>query len=1099
MKKYPEFKKIILFKSLLIGLLALTSSNVFSINSQVQITSTNFNQLSETDGISSARSQIKKVVGTVIGPDGAPLPGASILIKGSAKGTISDSDGKYAVTNIPDNAVLVFTFIGMETMEIPIKGRSLVNVKMVDQKSRLDEVVVTALGIKRAEKAIGYSTQQVGGAKMAASGNLNAASSLSGEVAGLTVSNPTGMFQTPSFSLRGNTPLIVVDGIPVETDFFDISSDNIENINVLKGTAAAALYGSRGKNGAIMITTKTAKKEGLEVSITSKNMFTAGYTLFPETQSKYGSGSHGEYEFWDGEGGGKSDDDMEWGPKLDVGNYAAQWNSPIRDKVTGETIDWWGSVTGTKYDDKSRYERVPMEMVSHDNLRDFLQEGFITNNNVSIAYKGKQASFVLEGQYAHQRGQAPTTSLNTGGINFNSTVNLTQKITLKSTFGYNIVSSPNYPDYGYHPSNYIYTIVEWMGADVNGNDLRAHQWVPGMEGYRQANYNYAWYNNPYFAIMQSKHTEKRNVFNGQVRLDYQIMPGFNIMGRASVREKDKLTENKIPKSYMNYGDSRDGDYKVWNVRQTNVDADVLATYKKEFLNHFAFTVNAGSSIFYRDYRNDYISTDGLTIPGIYSITNSTGPIITFDSDEPEWGARYQKEIRSVYGSANLDFSKYAYLTVTGRNDWSSTLAKENNSYFYPSVSLSTVVSDYITMPQMINFLKLYGSWTTVSSDLDPYQIIQVYSKLEDWGSTTMVEYSNSLVNYNIKPQKTTSSELGLSTAILRNRISLDVTYYHALDENQILDMEISQASGFGSRKINGNVYTTNGWEVMAGFKPIQRTDFKWSTTLNWSKKITRLTSIYGGEEYYGYLKLGDRIDEYFGTVWQHSADGQLIVDATGMPIKDSFARSVGHMDPDGRFGWQNTFKYKDFTLNFNLDGAYGGIIYSRLSGKLWWGGKHINSTKYRDEEYSTGNAVYVPDAVTVTGGSVTYDSYGNVISDTRTYEKNTLAVDWQSWCQNYPYRALVTAKQDSYFANIYSRSYVKLRYLGLTYNLKKALSLNRRNRPISDLSVTLYGNNLFMLAKAKYIDPDISGDNSNDDGSADPTARYVGMSVNVKF
>lgn len=1034
------------------------------------------------------------IQGVVRSSGGELLPGVNVLVKGTMNGTATDANGHFSI-NAGTESTLDFSFIGFQPLEVTLNGKRSLEVTLKEENERINEVVVTALGIKAEKKRLGYSTQEVEGRQLSAPGNLNAASSLSGQVAGLTVSNPTGMFQAPSFKLRGATPLIVLDGVPVESDFYDISSDNIESVNVLKGTAASALYGSRGKNGAIMITTKSAKREGLEITFATKNMATAGFSAFPKTQHQYGSGSKGAYEFWDGQGGGKSDDDMEWGPKLDVGNEAAQWNSPIRDKVTGETIPWWGDVQGTKYDDKSRYERVPMPLVSHNNLKDFLREGFITNNNLSIAYKGKTASFVVVGQYGYQRGQAPTTALSTGGLNFSSTFNISSKLTLDANLDYNAVVSPNYPDYGYHPSNYIYTFVEWMGDDVSGRDLKAHQWVPGLEGYRQANYNYAWYNNPYFAIMQAKHKENRNVVTGMVRLNYKLSDHFNLMGRVSVRDKDQLTQNMIPKSYMNYGDSRAGDYKVWNIRQTNVDADALATYKDDLFDNIHLTVNAGASVFHREYRNDFESTDGLTVPGVYSLTNSTGPIIVFKSGNSVWGARNKKEIRSLYGSVNLDFDKYAYLSITGRNDWSSTLNMGNNSYFYPSVSLASVISNYIELPKSIDFLKVYGSWTTVSSDLDPYQIQQVYSKEESFGSTTMVSYPSVLVNPNIKPQKTTSLEFGISSSLFR-RVSLDLSYYHSLDENQILNMDISQASGFNQRKVNGNEYTTNGFEIMAGIKAIQSKDFGWNFKLNGSHRVKKLTGIYGGEQYSGNLKKGDRADEYYATVWQRSADGKLIVDATGQPIKDSYKRSVGHLDPNWRFGWENTFHYKDFKMDVNIDGALGGVINSRLISKLWWGGKHVNSVKYRDAEYASGEAIFVPDAVVVTSGSVTYDVHGNVVSDTRQYKDNTLAVDWQSWCQNYPYRAVVTSKQDEFFANTFNRSYIKLRHVAISYDCHNLL---KKNGFIKDMSVSVFGNNLALLSNVPGIDPDISGDSGSDDGASDPTARYVGMGLNLKF
>lgn len=1031
-------------------------------------------------------AQSVKVTGVVTDKDG-PITGATVKVKNTSNGVITDINGRYSIeTSI--GSKIVFSFIGYDTVEKEIVNNTPVNVTLTDNSQRIDEVVVTAIGIKQQKRKIGYTTQQVNGDVLNATPDLNVGSALTGQVSGLLVTNPTGLFQAPSFNLRGNTPLIVLDGVPVETDFYDISSENIESINVLKGTAASALYGSRGKNGAILITSKSAKKKGVEINFSTNNMMTAGFAVLPKTQHQYGSGSNGKYEFWDGADGGISDGDMTWGPKLNVGTKIAQWNSPIRDKVTGEQISWWGDVKGTQYDDKSRYERVPIDWVSHDNLKDFLETGFVTNNNISIAYKGDKARFFVTGQYAFQKGQVPSTKLHSGGINFNSTFDLAKNLQLDANLSYNKVISPSYPRYGYGPRNHMYTIVVWMGDDVNGKDLKNHKYVPGQEGYRQANYNYAWYNNPYFAAEELQQSENRDVVNGQLRLNYQILPNLNIQGRAAMRQNTTLQEMKVPKTYMNYGDSREGDYKVWNNRQTNVDADLLATYTKDLTSDILFTLNAGTSMFYREYRQDYQSSDGLIVPFVYSIKNTQGPAITD-------GNRSEKSIRSVYGSVNLDFYKYAYLTLTGRNDWSSTLAKGNNSYFYPSVALSTMVSEYVKLPKVIDYLKMYGSWAVVSSDLDPYQIISTYNKDTSYGSAPSVSYPSSLVNYYIKPQKTTSWEAGLSTALFRNRITFDLTYYHTIDENQIIDLNISKASGFGTRKVNGNQYTTNGWEVMANVQPIKNKDFQWDLSLNWSKSVKKLTDIYDNQKKFGNLKLGDRADAFYGSQWQKSAEGKVILDKNGMPTKDAYNQYLGHLDPDFRFGIQNTFRYQNFSLSVDVDGAYKGVIYSVLSEKLWWGGKHPESVEYRDEQYAAGHAVYVPDGVVLTGGELVRDIDGNVLSDTRTYTQNTTAVDWQQWSQNYPYRAYVSTKENKKFANVFDRTFVKLRRVALTYDFSKVLS---KNSPVKGLTATVFGSNLAVWKKVPFVDPDFTG-NNNDGGANDPTARYFGVGMNVRF
>lgn len=1026
------------------------------------------------------------VSGTVSDESG-PLVGASVTVKGSNAAAATDADGHYTIKASEGNT-LVFSYVGYDTAERRVGRDKTVNVTLKENIQAIDEVVVTAIGLRQQKKKLGYTTQQVTGETLSSTPQMNVGSALTGQVAGLTIANPTGIFQAPSIKLRGNAPLVVLDGVPVETDFYDISSDNIESINVLKGTAAAALYGSRGKNGAILITSKSAAKKGVEVTFSTNNMVTAGFAVLPETQHEYGSGSNGKYEFWDGADGGISDGDMTWGPKLNAGLKIAQWNSPIRNRQTGEIIPWWGDVKGTQYDDKSLYERVPTDWVSHDNLNDFLQTGFVTSNNLSVAYKGEKSRIFLTTQYAYQKGQVPSTRLQNGGLNLNSSFDLSDRLTLDANLGYNKVLSPSYPRYGYGPRNHMYTIVVWMGDDVNGRDLRDHLYVPGQEGYRQANYNYAWYNNPYFAATELKQSEERDVTNANLRLNYELFPGLNLQLRGAMRNNIALATMKSPKTYMNYGDSRAGDYKVWNTRKSNYDTDFLLSYTRDLAPGLLLTANGGGSMFYRTYRQEYQSTDGLIVPWVYSINNSQGPVMAT-------AYREAKSIRSLYATVNLDLWKYAYLTLSGRNDWSSTLATGYNSYFYPAVSLSSMVSDYVKLPSFMDFLKVYGSWASVSTDMSPYEIMATYSKGTSWGSTQSVSYPGSLVNPYIKPQKTTSTEAGISTSFLNSRIGIDVTYYHSIDENQIINLSLSQASGFDSRKVNGNKYTSNGLEIMLNTKPVVTRDFAWTSNLNWSTHEKRLTEIYGGAQTYGDYKLGDRVDAFYGSQWMKSADGQVILDKNGMPTKDAFKRYMGHLDPKFRFGWQNSFRYGDFTLDVDMDGAWKGVIYSVLSEKLWWGGRHPESVEYRDAQYTAGKPVYVPEGVVVTGGELKRDASGNVISDTRTYAPNTTAVDWQQWCQNFPYKAYVTTEESAKFANVFDRTFVKLRRVQLTYDFT---SLIGKRGPVKGLKGSIYGNNLAVWKKVPFVDPDFTGD-SNDGGANDPTARYVGFGLNVNF
>lgn len=1036
--------------------------------------------------------------GTVVDEQGNLLEGATIELASDTNSVIlrnsSDEKGTFIFRNLARGKTyrVKATMVGYqpsEYQEVTVKesGVNSILIRLLPQADNLDEVVVTAIGIMQQKRKIGYATQEVKTEVLQQSKTMNIGSALSGQVAGLIVNNPTGIFQAPTFSLRGNTPLIVVDNIPVETDFFDIPSENIENINVLKGTAASALYGSRGKDGAILITTKRAKNDGLEVTVGSTNMFSAGFTVFPESQSEFGSGSNGRYEFWDGADGGISDGDMTWGPRLNAGLKIPQWNSPIRDKITGEEVPWWGDVSGTIYDDKARYERVPIDWVSNDNLGDFLGTGIINENSMTVAYKGEKASIFLSGKYAFQKGQAPNSKLHSGGLRLNSSYNFTDDLQLDLNLSYNKVKSPNYPRYGYGPRNHMYTILLWMGNDVNGRDLRDHMYVPGQEGFRQANYNYAWYNNPYFAAHELNQVHDRDILHGQTNLTWRITPKFTLSGRAAARQNMLFEDMQSPKSYMNYGDSRNGDYKMWNNKKLNFDADVLASYNEQFSDNFGLAVNAGSSTFTRSIRNMYQSTDGLVVPFVYSLNNTQGPVRAESYLE-------DKIIRSVYASVNLDLFRSTYLNLSGRNDWSSTLARDNYSYFYPAVSLSSVISDYFRLPEQIDYVKLYSSWAQVSNDLAPYNTSATYLKDVTYSSIPSVAYPAGIVNPDILPEKSTSLEVGAAFALFRNRISLDFTYYNVLDENQIIDLSLSQASGFNSRKVNGNKYRTHGYEVMLSAVPVQQQNFQWNMNVNWTHAVKRLTEIYDGQSKFGNLQVNDRADAYYDVVWQKSAEGQVILNPnTGVPIQDAYPTKLGYFRPDWQFGFMNTFRIKDFTVNVDIDGSIGGIMRSQTIEKMWWGGKHPSSTLHRQEEYDAGHNIYVPEGVVVTGGELVRDVNGNVVSDTRSYSPFTDAVSWQTWSQIYPYQARVTEDESLLFANVYDRSFVKLRRLSVGYDFNKLIKSTR----FSSLDASLFGYNLAMWKNIPYIDPDFGI--GNDDNLQDPSARYIGLSLNIKF
>ncbi|PKD19484.1 SusC/RagA family TonB-linked outer membrane protein [Salegentibacter salinarum] len=1029
----------------------------------------------------------EEISGLVTDPDGLPLAGVAVSVNAGAVGTVTDFNGRFSAS-VKKGDTMSFSYLGFLSKVVPVADQTEISITLEPNTESLDQVVVTALGITKAEKKIGYATQEIETDNLDNLPIANVGNLFSGKVAGLQVSSPPGMFQSPTFLLRGKTPLIVIDGIPVETDFFDISQNNIGSINVLKGTTASALYGSRGRNGAILISTKNATENGLSVGVSQNVMVTAGYAIFPETQHEYGNGSNGQYEFWDGADGGIADGDMIWGPKFDSDLLIPQWNSPIVDNETGEIIPWWGSVTGTQYDDRSRYSRQALPWVGHDNLDDFLRTGVISSTNFNIGHKNENGFYRLNGNFSHNRDRVPNSSLSQGGLSFKSLTNITDNLSLSSKLTYNKVYSPNSPNYGYNPSGHMYTLLIWMGEDVNGRDLRDHQWVPTLEGYRQANWNYAWYNNPWFGAEHYQKEYDADLINAQMRLSYSLGEKFQFQLRGSGVLRNNFEDLESPKSYFNYSAPREGSYQTWNKSRLNIDYDFLATYNEELTEDIGLVVYAGASTFYRKYQQEFSATDGLTVPGVYNMGNSTGPVRAENYFE-------EKAINSVYGTLELDFYDTYFLTAAARNDWSSTLPKENRSYFYPSLSGSILLSNIFDLPKKVNYMKLFSSWARVSSDLNPYELSAYYNSSGNFANNQRLNYPSDIVNPNIEPETSTSYEIGLNTSFLDNKLALDATYYHTVDTDQIIDQPISLASGFSFRKINGNEYTTNGFELSLSFKPVQNENFNWSGILNWSKRVTRLSEITGESQKFGNLSLDDRVDSYYDTQWRKSPDGQVILDeGTGMPTRDTYVSYLGHFDPDWTFGFVNDFQYKNWHLNVALDGIWGGVFRSEVVEKMWWGGKHPKSVQYRDEEYAAGQPVYVPQGVNVVSGELVRDVNGNVTSDNRVFQQHTTPISWQAWSQNYPYRARVTEDESETFANVFDRTYLKLRSISLSYNLTEILG----SKTIKDASVSFNGYNLFVLTKGDYhTDPDYKTQNENN--IQDPSSRYLGLGLNFKF
>ncbi|MBX2924791.1 MAG: SusC/RagA family TonB-linked outer membrane protein [Chitinophagaceae bacterium] len=1016
-------------------------------------------------------SQDITVTGTVrSATDNSLLPGVSVMVNNSTRGTTTNNDGKYSIA-VPGNALLVFSFTGHTSQQVQVNGRREIDIILEESTAGdLKEVLVTtALGIKKQQKTLGYSVQEVNGETMAKTKTPTPLSALTGKVAGLNINNTTDLFRNPGISLRGKTPLIVIDGIPdADADPYKINADDIESISVLKGTAAAALYGALGVNGAIMYTTKKGKKGKLAVEINSSTLFQTGYTVIPEVQTIYGGGDQGVYAYEDGSGGGPEGGGWIWGPKLDQkdpstpsGYYeTTQYNSPV-DPATGEL--------------------VPLPWISRgkNNIKNFFRTGILSTNSVSASVGTEKGSFRVAANHIFQKGVVPNTGVNNSSFSIGGNYQLAPKLSMDAKLTYNMEYSDNYPTIGYGPPNYLYNLILWIGPDIDIRDLKNY-WIPGKEGLQQRNYNLSWYNNPHFIANQLLNGYRKNNSFGQVTFDYKFTDNFTVKFRNGFNQYAVNADLKEPYSYIAYDYISKGNYSTDVSNYFDINTDLILNYKHDFNEKFNVNVTAGGANAYRRFEGSYTTTDGLTIPGFYNLSNSINPPKTTSGLQ-------ERRTASVYGMVDVETFGFLYLSVTGRYDKTSTLPVKNNGYFYPSAGISAVLSDVLKLPATVSFLKLRSSWAKVNTGFinkdNPYAHLTTYGIGSKWNNVPSLIWPTTYISPDLVPATTRSGEYGIALGLFNNRINFDVSYFSNRDYNNFVNVTQSQASGNTSVLKNANVYYRKGWEFIVSGWPVRGNNFKWETTFNFSNVHTWLNDATDNADgYIGQVKEGQRTDRIYMTA-SRTPDGQAIYYDNGMQAYEPYGQFFGYSDADWIYGWQNNFTYKNFSLNVSVDGRLGGLIYSTTNQKMWWGGTAKGTvTQYRDDA-NAGNSTYVGPGVVVASGSVEYDSHGNIISDTRKFSPNTTAVNYIGFMQTTSGQML-----NNYF--YYSGSYLKMRELVLTYQLPSRWTKGIFNTT----SVSFIGNNLFILAKIPNVDPDAERDDLQT-----PSMRSVGVNINLKF
>lgn len=1065
-------------------------------------------------GVIQGAAQVTTVRGIVTTEeDGEPVIGASVIVKGTALGTVTDVNGRFELSGLPPSATrLLISYISLMAKEVAIAPQ--VSVTLKSDTHLLDEVVVTALGISREKKALGYTAQEVKQDALVQGKDNNLLNSLSGKIAGVRITNTQGDVGSSRIVIRGETsiagenqPLFVVDGIPVDNsqlnarssgrDFknaiADLNPEDIKTLTVLKGPNAAALYGARAAHGAIVITTKGGDKrqKGIGITLHSSTQVSFVATL-PEFQNLFGQGAGGRFSYVDGKGAGVNDGvDESWGPRLDIGLLIPQFDSPL---------DADGN-------------RVATPWVSHpNNVRDYFRMGISTNSGISVARGDDKYQFRVGYNYEKQVSIVPDAGTNKTNISLNTDYHLAKWIVVGATANYIVYTAPSLPGSATPSgsnvrSNSPMLQFLWFGRQVDTNSLKADY---------TRNWNSSYYDNPFWSASYNTQSQERHRLIGDLHAEFRLTDGLNVRFRTSTDWYNDRRKSKVKWGSAGAG-SPYGSYAedAYTVKENNTE--VLATYIKQLNKNWGIDALLGFNVRNKQYENNYQAAPRLAVADLYTLTNSRDPL-TSSNDF------YRLRQYGLYGSIQLDYRRWAFLNITGRNDWSSTLPVDNNSYFYPSVTASVLLSEaFGWRSKAVNYLKIRGGWSQVGADANPYQLATVFTSETAFNGNPLQSSSTIGMNPNLKPENTSSIEAGFEAAFWDNRLYLDFTYYKTDSRNQILKLATTAASGYTSQVRNAGHIRNRGYEIQLGAVPIQTSKgFRWNLDLNYganSSKVVKLDDeglITSYQLYSSGIQIlasvGEAYGTLFGTSYVRDANGNVVVDANGLPKISTTNKTLGKFTPDWTGGISNTFSYRSLSLSFLIDASVGGSIFSNTNKTGKYTGVLANTLSGRDAEH--GGLWYYTDAM---GNNVRLSespSY-SVSSDglyyaqvngqsTRVYQDGIMVEGvTESGSKNeevvsaekYYHRIYSIAE-----ANVYDASYVKLREVALSYRLPR---LWTQKLHLQEASVTLTGRNLWTIYKSvPNIDPESALTTGNAQGVEAyslPTTRSFGVNLSVKF
>lgn len=1041
--------------------------------------------------ISNTKSEVAEVIkGKVtLSVDGAGLPGVNIVVKNTNVGTVTDATGHFSIEVQQSKPTLVFSYIGFNTQEIEVTSQTFVSVTLEENIATLQEAVVTALGIRREKRSLGYSVGNVNGEAITETPQPNVLTALSGKVAGVQISQMSGSAgSSVNMVIRGknslnsdNQPLFVIDGVPVANKLnngfagadmgnaiSDINPDDIANISILKGPSAAALYGSRAGNGVVLITTKsgTGGKKGLGVSLNSSTVMDFPFK-YVDVQNKFASGKSGAHVLEESE-------NESWGPRMDVGEEWVQWNS--------------------------NGEKVPL--VSYPNrFKDFFQKGWTYTNNVAVNGNYDKGNFRLSFGNLKNTGIIPNTDLSRITIALNSTYNITNRLRATANFNITQSGSDNRPIIDAGRTDPVRSLYE-MGSQVNILDMQQY-WVPGSEGLLQRKYKDK-QNNPYFVVYENTSGFKRDRTVSKLQLDYDLSDAFSIMGRFSRDAYTEINEAKI--AFNNY-DQQKGGYTIANRYHRESNLDLMISYKNKLTEDWSLNAMVGTNRLEQNFQSTTNSAAELTLPGLYTIANGAPGTVTYDSYIS------RKLLYGVFGSASLGFKDMMYLDVTARNDWSSTLPKSSRSYFYPSASLSVILSEMLQMPEWITLSKLRAGYAQVGNDVAPYSLNQVYSNATDWGNAKRMFMGGQMRNASLKPEISTSKEIGVDFRFFNNRVGLEATYYTRQNKNQVLAISIPVESGASSKLINAGLVESNGWEIGLNTTPVSKGNFTWDLNFTFNRNRTYIKELADGIDFFNFTSYnGAEIRTYKGgqigdiymrpvlTVKDPNSPyyGYPILTNGGLYQADNDVKNmvkIGNFNNNFNLGIQPNIRYKSISIYANIDWRQGGSFYSNtmmflgnngmleetLSGVPYDPNRVIveqikeNPQAYLGNWVGGRNAEYggfawpgaeasirEQDASFNVGVREVKEADGSV-----SYIEN-LGGSTTKWLD--PFNAYRYANRPFPDRNLYSATYVKLREIAVTYHLPKVFVSRFK---VQNASLSVVGNNLYAWTKAgNGIDPE---------------------------